>query len=71
MSPWPKARGGFDHHYHGEEADCRRKQHVPGRRQRIASGVNEPGDDELRGAAEAGDGDGIDRGEGAAADVLG
>ena len=59
-------RRGFAHHYRGDEADSLRKQHVPGRRPRIAGRVNEPGDDQLRGAAEAGDGDGIDRGEGAA-----
>ena len=58
-------------HYHSDEADSLRKQHVPGRRQRIAGRVNEPGDAQLRGATEAGDGDGIDRGEGAATDVLG
>src|SRR3982074_2086824 len=61
----------FAHHYHGDEAHSRRKHHVPGRRQRIASRVYQPGDDQLRGAAEGGDGDGIDRGEGAPTDVLG
>src|ERR1700730_17639276 len=62
---------GFAHHYHGDEAHSRRKHHVPGRCQRIASRVDQPGDDQLRGAAEGGDGDGIDRGEGAPTDVLG
>jgi hypothetical protein len=33
--------------------------------------VNQPGNDQLRGAAEGGDGEGIDRGEGTPTDIFG
>ena len=61
----------FAHHYHGNEAHSRGKHHVPGRCQRIARRVNQPGDDQLGGAAEGGDGDGINCSEGAPRMFLG
>jgi hypothetical protein len=59
-------RRGLAHHRHRGEANRGGQQHVPGRRQRIAGDVNEPGHDQLRGAAEGRDRNRIDGREGAA-----
>ena len=61
---------GLAHRQHAADAQHQRRAHVPGRRQRRAGDVRQPGDHELRRAAEDRDRHGIDDADAAGADLL-
>src|SRR6185437_12133886 len=69
--PFIAAGGGaFGDEVDANLADGGGDQQVPVGGHGVAGDVDQPADDELAGAAEEGDGDGVDGGEGAAADRL-